>query len=609
MTFRITYILTLFFFFFISVDAISQSKSDLENIALNSFENGDFEKAAKTFEKLYSDFPGHYYHNQYHLALIKLNDLKTAEKVIKKALKKYPEKQFLLVDLGYVYQLNNDLKSATKEYEKALSYVKNDAEKTFEIASAFEKNRLFEYAIKTYLKFKDQNPYIFYFYAELGRNFKATGNYERMIDTFLDAITYDANLTQQVQNYLQDFLEENQLENKKDLLRQSLLKKIQTNPSSVIFIDMLVWLFNQDRNFIASFEQYKSLDKRIGNQDFKLLELAKLAFSNEDYNATIEIYNYIINKKNEFEFVAKQELLKTLKQKITNSPDYTQEDIKFLYTEYINYLKTFGNNQATAVLIKDLSNLLAFYMYDTEQAIKILNESLEISNLSNEQKAILKLELADILLYTGDIWEASLLYSQVEKSFKHDVIGQEAKFRNARLSYYKGDFEWAQAQLSVLKAATSKLISNDAIELSLLITDNLGLDSIAEPLIIFSRAELMYFQNKIPEALSTLDTLVKEYPFHSLMDDVLYKRYKILIKQKKFIECDSILNQIAIKYSDDVLGDDALFNRAKLNEIQLKNIDFAKKLYFDFIEKYPGSIYIVEARKRYRFLRGEQINN
>jgi TolA-binding protein len=209
---------------------------------------------------------------------------------------------------------------------------------------------------------------------------------------------------------------------------------------------------------------------------------------------------------------------------------------------------------------------------------------------------------------TGDIWEASLRYSQVEKSFKYDAIGQEAKFRVARISYYTGDFKWAQAQLDVLKGATSKLIANDALELSLTISDALAIDTNTAPLLIYARADLLAFQNKDDLAKTTLDSINKLYPNHALADDILFKKAQLEMKHGRLNEAAALYDTIINTYSEDILADDALFKLADLNEYHFKNKDKAKELYQQLLEKYPASLYVVEARKRFRRLRGDLIN-
>jgi TolA-binding protein len=217
-------------------------------------------------------------------------------------------------------------------------------------------------------------------------------------------------------------------------------------------------------------------------------------------------------------------------------------------------------------------------------------------------------ELGDIYLMSGNQWEATLLYSQVEKANKNDTIGFTAKYRNAKLFYYIGEFDWSKAQLDVLKASTSKLIANDAMELSLLISDNMDEDSSYTALTVYSKADFFAFQNKFDSAFIKLDSIEKFYPASKLMDEVCFKKADIYIQTGKYELADSMLQKIVTNYPSYILADDALFRLAELNEYQFKNKAKAQQLYQDLMTNYPGSLFVVEARKRFRNLRGDQIN-
>jgi tetratricopeptide (TPR) repeat protein len=258
--------------------------------------------------------------------------------------------------------------------------------------------------------------------------------------------------------------------------------------------------------------------------------------------------------------------------------------------------------------MQDLAHLEAFYLDHTAEATDLLNEIIDMTQVSPLTQAESKLELGDILLLNGDIWEASLKYSQVEKAYKHDPIGQEAKFRNAKVGYYTGDFKWAQAQLNVLKGATAKLIANDAMELSLRISENLASDTNTVPMVMFARAELLSFRNKDSLALLTLDSINKLFPAHALSDDILMKKARIMEKKGLYEEAIAYYEKIVSNYGSDILADEALFNMASLYEEKIANKIRAMELYQDVLTKYPGSVFAVEARKRYRALRGDTLN-
>ena len=219
-----------------------------------------------------------------------------------------------------------------------------------------------------------------------------------------------------------------------------------------------------------------------------------------------------------------------------------------------------------------------------------------------------KIELADILLMTGEVWDASLLYSQVEKDFKNEPVGASAKFKNAKLSYYIGEFDWAKAQLDILKAATSKLIANDAMALSLLISDNSDLDSTYQALAIYSRADLAEFRNKYDLALLTLDTIFIKYKYHSLFDEAYYKKAEIYINKGLNDSAVVYYKKIITEYPYDILGDDAMYALGVMYEDVYKDKAKAMETYEKLMANYPGSTFMVEARKRFRKLRGDVVN-
>jgi len=233
-----------------------------------------------------------------------------------------------------------------------------------------------------------------------------------------------------------------------------------------------------------------------------------------------------------------------------------------------------------------------------------------VINFAGTEKTVLansKLSLADYYLMQGERWESTLLYSQVDKQFKNDLLGHEARFRNARLSYFNGEFEWAQKQFDVLKASTSKLIANDALDLSVFITDNMGLDTTEVPLVTYAESELLVFQNKFDEAFSKLDKLVADFPKHTLEDDVLYLKAQIYIKKKDYDTAVSLFNQIISDFPDEIKADNSLFELAGLYETVLGDTDKAMSLYEKLFIEYSASTFAVLARKKFRALRGDDI--
>ena len=581
-----------------------------EQLAVQYFQNKEYEKAEVLFDQLFEKNPSIFIYDYYYNCLLAQNNYKKAEKIVRKQIKRNPSILKYQVDLGMIFMRTGDEKKAEKQYESCIDAMQPDEKQILNLASAFLEKKLNEYAIKTYKKGNQilKNP--FAFSLQLADVYSNLGDYQQMIAVYLDLLDAGPAMVTEMQLRLQQLIvNESEKNQTRKLLKDGLLKRIQQKPGKTIYSEMLLWLYVQQKDFESAYLQAKSLDLRFKETGNRLFDLANICRSNKNYDVAVKAYEYLISKgKDNFYYLnSRIGLLNVRFYKITNSFDYKKDELLELEKEYLSLLNDYGKNVETIFLIKDLAHLKAFYLNKSDEAINLLNECLQIpANAANLAEC--KIELADINLMSGDVWEASLLYSQVEKDFKDDPIGHLAKFKNAKLSYYIGEFKWAKAQLDVLKAATSKLIANDAMELSLIIGDVFNKDSIADDLKIFARADLLIFQNHLDDAMKTLDSILKLFPDHALVDRVLFNQAEISIDQGKFSHADSLFQRITDNYPQSILADKTLFRLAELNEQQFKNTEKAMKLFEKIITDYPGSLYVVEARKRFRKLRGDNIN-
>ena len=590
------------------IGAAAQTAAD-EQLALQFYQNKEFDKALDYYEKLYNKKSPQVYYQAYLNCLLETKDFKKAEKIAKKQIKQNPEQVNFIVDLGNVYFRADDIEKAKTTWETAVKAIKYD-DQVFAVANAFQTIRQYNFTIATYFKGRkiSQNNYPYSF--ELADVYNLLGDRIAMINEYLDILETQDSYIQSVQNALQTSFANDADQKQNELLKTELLRRISKNPDKTIFSELLIWMQIQQKDWEGAFIQAKALDKRKKEDGNRVMALGQLFAQNDAYDVAIKAYNYVIEKGNEVYYYtnARIELLNVYYQKVVTKGNYTSADLIVLEKNYMTTISELGKSVNTILLLKNLAHLQAFYVNKTDAAKILLEEAIEIPQLSPTTQAECKLELADVLLMTGDIWEASLRYSQVEKAFKYDAIGQEAKFRVAKISYYTGDFGWAQTQLDVLKGATSKLISNDAMNLSLLISDALAIDTNEAPLLLFANADLLNFRNLDDKAIALLDSLNKTYPNHELADEIIYKKAQIALKHLQYNEAAAFYQELLKNYGEDILGDDAMFKLAELNENQFKNIEKAKELYQQLMEKYPDSLYVVEARKRFRRLRGDAIN-
>lgn len=610
---RFGLIIVVFSLYLFSADT-AYAQSDVQttySLARQAKDNGEHAKAITYFEEIYNKTNNEGYYRELVELYPQVEDYKSAEKMIKKRLRNFSDHLHYQVDLGYIYELQEEEKSAQKEYEEVVKDLSADQNQARLLANQFNQYHKYSFAEEVYLKSRKLNRNDQLFRFELANAYAQQGKRSEMIEEYLNILGGNRGYIQSIQNIFQRILNPDPEGKQMEELRQQLLKRIQSEPEKEVFAELLIWLYIQDKNFNGAYIQARALDQRKNEKGKRLQSLGKLAFSNKAYSAAEKSFNYVINLGDEspYYLLSKMLLVDVLKEKVTETKRYDEEDLKKLQNIYTQNIEELGKSAYTLPLLRGKAELHAYYLNEVDTAIQILEDALNISGLTEEERAHVKIELADLLLLSDDIWVASLLYSQVEKAFKYDQIGETAKFKNAKIAFYTGDFYWAQAQLDVLKGSTSKLISNDAMHLSTLITDNIGLDSMPEPLEMYARADLAIFKRDYDAAEKSLDSIPKYFPSTNLKDEVLFTKFKIEKARRNFEKAASNLRKLIADYGEDILGDDALFELAVLEEEYLDNKEGAMELYKQLITTYPSSLHVVESRKRFRILRGDNLES
>ncbi len=599
------YILSFIFLIaFLPATILAQTNYKL---AKEYYDNGEYEKAATMFEKLTTEQPNNsYYFSQYLKCLSELEEYDKAEKILSKRIKADNKNSELYLEYGNLLEAQFKSEEADGQYRKAINLLQANQGKIDQLARKFAALTKYDLAVETYEKgnkiLKDEYKFSFQI-ADIHRR---NGNIDQMIVNYLNSLEFTPNRMSIIQTYLQRYLNEEDF----GKLRAELYERIQEKPDVTVYPELLTWLFVQRKDFKNAFRQVKALDRRLKENGGRVYKLATNARLEKDYDAAIMAYEYILEEKGKngaYYLESKREALSCKRLKLTKGYKYTQEDLDTLEQDYVRFLDEFGRDKRTANIARELSQLQALYMNDLNKAIPLLEEIIEYPGVERYIQARCKLDLGDFYLMKDEIWESTLLYSQVDKAFKDDIIGEEARYRNAKLSYFSGDFEWAQAQLSVLKAATSELISNDAIDLSVFIMDHYSLDTTATPMIMYAKAELLSFQNKFEGSFEMLDSIKLIYPDHGLLDDIYYAKSKIFQKKREYTKAADMLQRIIDEYPEEIRADNALFELGELYEKHLDDKDKAKDLYQRILMEHSGSTFAVEARKRFRALRGDGV--
>jgi tetratricopeptide (TPR) repeat protein len=585
----------------------AQSETDIQ-LAQYYFNNGEFDQATSYYEKLYDSQSTKVYFKRYLECLMQIKDYKTAEKIIKKHISQNKNDIEIQVMLGQFYEDINELEKSINVYEDLLTSFSNDPGEIINLYQLFVGKTKYDLAKKVLDKGKKIAPYYpFNFqYADL---YFLTGNNRLMLEEYINYLPLQPTLFETIQNAISFRINLSQSDGKDYLiLKEILLQKIQTDNTTFIYSEMLIWLFVQNKNFSSAFTQVVALDKRIKGDGSRVLDLGNICLENKSYDIARNCFNYIISLgvDNQFYTVGQKLLLNSRFTELTTNRAFSQVEIDATLADYSSVIAQLGKTKFTIGILNEQAYILAFFADRAAEAIVILQDALLIKSLTDIQRAQVKMQLADIEVLKGDIWEASLLYMQIDKDFKFEAIGDEAKYKNARIFYFDGEFDFAQSQLNILKESTSKIIANDAMHLSVSITENFGLDSNYTAMTWFSSAELLIEQHKYLEAFTLFDSIQLNYPLHSLADDILYRKAKAMEMQGKWAESCMLYEDIIKFYSKDIFADDALFRLGDIYEQILLDKDKALEYYKKLAIDYKGSFYGAETIKRIRILRGDK---
>ncbi len=591
----------LFLISFIFYQIPIQAQEDF--LAKQYFNDGDYEKAVIFYENLVKKNPRRTDYSEGLVAcyqqLERYTDAETF--LLKKINETYAFPTFY-IELGYNYTLQDQSEQSTTYFNKALQKIDENPNFGYSIGYRFQKYALLDYAIQAYTRAMELKPDLNYDF-QLARIYGEQGNIEKMYQAYLNLIVNGRTSRSNILRSIDDFISEEPSNPNNILLRKVLLKNAQKNPD-IVWNELLSWLFVQQKQYGSAFNQEKAIYKRTESSSMdRLNSLGQIALEEKDYESATSIFEFIVENSNvpvtrlnaELNLID-IELVETNNKKLDN----VERQFKELVNEY-------GNQSPTLQLQIAYANFLTFKRENPQPAISMLKKSLELP-MGRTVKAYVKLALGDILVFDQKFNQALIYFTQVQKSLKNDVLGQDARFKVAQTSFYKGDFDWALTQLKVLRSSTSQLIANDAMQLSLLISDNSLEDSTQTALKKYARADLLAYQNKNEEAIDALEDILQNHKGEKIEDEALLKQAELLEAKKAYSDAEFNYKKIVEFYADGILADDAHFALGELYRTKMDDSEKAKEHYEKILYNYQDSYYFPKARKHFRRLRGDAIN-
>ncbi len=579
---------------FVSLFAFAQN----EQLAINYFDKGEFEKAIISFDELLKNQQGNsFYFQKIIESYQQLKQYDQADKRLQERFAKYKQPS-LLVEIGYNYQLQKETGKAKKYYDQAVDKINENPSNVYSIANTFEKKVLLDYALQSYQLAIKLEPK-FKFNYQMAVIYGQQGKMDLMIDTFLEEAYTNQNNTIMIQNQLSRFMTEEAEETFNTALRKALLIRAQKN-QDIFWNQFLSWFFVQQKDYAKAFIQEKAIYRRDPESFSNIVNLAELAMEENEEETAREIFAFVLENTQDLDLQIRAHYF-LMEAKIKKAPEKEYAAIK---SELDLLVKKYGISPYTLSLQILQAHFATFNLKNPEEGKAILKRTLELP-LNKYQTADVKMELADILLYEEKFNQALIYYSQIEEDLKNDAVGHEASLKAARTSYFKTDFEWALKQFKELKAASTQLIANDALELFLLINDNTVADSTQVGLKKFARGDYLLYQNKNKEALEQFQSILKEYKGQEIEDETLLRIGETYEKLGDFNAALTQYQAIIDNHKDGIYVDEALYFSAEIYNKQLKDTDKAKALYEQILFNHEDSIYFVEARKKFRQLRGD----
>ena len=611
----------------LSFGMLSAQQSADEKLALQYYKDKEFDKAIELFEKIQAKNPNSYVYYYYYASLLELERYSDLEKLTKKQVKAFPNVQRYKVDQGYAYERAGENQKSEKIYQ---DLIKNLPAKEFsvqELYSAFYSRAKYDYAIESIQKGRRLLNNEVLLSKELIALYQHLNQTDKIIEEVLLLLKgEDDKNMEAAKTAIQNLLLDDEDNQKYNTVKTTMQKYSQKNPSNINYMTLLYWISQLHKEYDEALILAKALDKRQKTECIRTYEIAVVAADNHDFETAIEALNFIISRgENVYNYVqAKMKILDVRYQQLTETSPIKMVDALNLERDFKKVLEENGLHSGTSDWIRKYAHLLAFYVNKPQEAVDVLTQAMKNADRDLKEKNQYKVDLADVQLYMGNVWDATLNYSQVDKDMPNDELGNEAKFKNAKLSFYIGEFDWAKSQLDVLSAATTKLIANDAIYFSFLISDNqeeeeeeeddedttyllFEKNSVNLPLQKYAKADFLIFQNKDEEALVMLDSVITLSPIGTLVDDALYQKALIFVKRKDYLGAESLLKKIEESHGSELLADDAVYQLAELYEYYIKDIPKAMEYYQKIMRDFSGSLYVVEARKHYRALRGDAV--
>lgn len=575
---------------------------------------GQFDRAISLLEDLYDDASGSY---AVYVKLIEaLESLKRYDDAIDivETRIQHERSPVLLSDLARLYYLKDDEERAYDLWDQAIASAPEETNTYRVVYQALVNVRQFERAIDVLIRSRENTGRSDAFRADLAYLYSLTGQHEQAAEEYLALLSENERQLGFVRGRLSRFIEQ------EEALRSSIAvasRGVRQEPLNRAYRELLGWLYIEAKSFDQALEAYRAIDRLEQENGQVLFGFAQMAADASAYDVASSAFQEILDRYPNAPS-APQALAglgemherwgSKLDERAVDPRNRGQETTHYsrALSTYQSFLDQFPSHPLYPTVLRRLGRLQQDVFGDLDSAEETLREVVaRYPQTVAADEA--EFDLARLALMRGDIDEARLRFSRLADRLRTGELAEHARFRLAQIHFFTGEFDAAQTIVEVIDVNTSTDVSNDAIELKLLLMENRGPDSLSTPLQRFSRAMLYDEQQRHQRALDTLDVILAEHAQHPLADDVRFLRGSVLRKLGRPLEAHDAFVELPLIHPRSFLADRALFAAAEIQEYDLGDEEAALELYSKLLSTYPGSLLNSEARARIRMLRGDGV--
>ncbi len=591
-----------------------------------SFEQvGEWERAVSIYESLREAEPQNYvFFDGLRRCYTQLKQYEKAIYLVQQRLVLQPRDENLLSVLGGLFYQSGEPRKADSLWQIVLSKDARNPNLYRLIASQMLEHRQYERVIEIYLSARRVIGNQELFMDELASLYSFMQQYE------LTTTEYVKILRQRPQQltYIEGRL--GSITGREEALRavQKVVRaEVQQSPNDIPVHLLLAWLLMEGKDYESAFREYLTIDKLSKANGSELFQFAQRAMQEKAFIVSAKAFREVVEQHPSqpllpharFGYARAIEELSGERDTLFRSgatvgvpsparvPERPVSEVHPSFQGAIELYEAliadYPNSEITMQALYRMGVIRYRRFFDLDGAVAVFDRVRALpfsSTLVHEATA----SIAEVRIAQNNLAQSRMEYLKL-LAMSPELYRHRALFHLAELDYFEASFDSALAKLQMISANANTDLANDALQLLYFVQEN---KSTAQAgLAAFAKADLLMRQRKYSEALLRFQELTRQYSTALLVDDGMMKIGELHLFLNRTDEALEVLRRITRDMPTSILRDRAQMRTGEIYENRLKDKQKAIEAYEAVLINYPTSLYLEEARKRIRLLRGDTL--